>query len=217
VAVEVADDGAGMSAEDLLRAFEPFYQAPQTAQRAAGGLGLGLAIVRSLVGLHGGHVSAASDGPGQGSRFTLWLPTVDAPAEPSDGGPAAAAAGDAAGTRVLVVDDNTDAADTAAALLETCGFEVRVAYEPDQALKLLAGWPARVALLDIGLPGMDGYQLARTIRARTGGASIGLVALTGYGQANDVQRALDSGFDAHMTKPVDVQALLALIGKLAAG
>ncbi|KQT13134.1 hybrid sensor histidine kinase/response regulator [Ramlibacter sp. Leaf400] len=217
VAVEVADDGIGLDDEELSRVFDLFYQAPQDLHRPSAGLGLGLAIVRSLVEMHSGSVHVDSDGRGRGSRFTVRLPCVPAPAPAATSPvePVAAPMSATGGVRILVVDDNLDAADSGGALLEACGFEVAVAYAPDEALRRLEAFEADVALLDIGLPGMDGYQLARAIRGGPRGPRIRLVALTGYGQESDVQRARDNGFDAHMTKPVDVDALLALLDRLA--
>ena len=215
VVVEVEDDGIGLNAEELSRVFELFYQAPHGEHRTTAGLGLGLAIVRSLVEMHDGSVQVWSDGPGLGSRFTLRLPVIAAPASTAHEPTAAPAPATTFGGRVLVVDDNADAADTMAALLESCGFEVAVAYAPDEALRRLETFGATIALLDIGLPGMDGYELARTVRGGPRGADIRLVALTGYGQPSDVERARANGFDAHMTKPVDVDALLALLEGLA--
>jgi signal transduction histidine kinase len=215
VVVEVADDGIGLNAEELSRVFELFYQAPHGQHRTTAGLGLGLAIVRSLVEMHDGSVQVWSDGPGLGCRFTLRLPTIAAPAPAAPEPTASPVAVSAGGGRVLVVDDNADAAETTAALLEACGFQVSVAYTPDEALRKLESFEADVALLDIGLPGMDGYQLARVVRVGPRGAAIRLVALTGYGQPSDVERAHASGFDAHLTKPVDVSALLALLESLA--
>ncbi|NUO73650.1 MAG: response regulator, partial [Frateuria sp.] len=215
VVIEVEDDGIGLNAEELSRVFELFYQAPHGEHRTTAGLGLGLAIVRSLVEMHDGSVQVWSDGPGRGCRFTLRLPAVEAPASTGHEPPAAPAPATTHGGRVLVVDDNADAADTMAALLESCGFGVAVAYAPDEALRRLETFAADIALLDIGLPGMDGYELARTVRGGPRGADIRLVALTGYGQPSDVERARANGFDAHMTKPVDVDALLALLEGLA--
>ena len=215
VVVEIEDDGIGLNAEELSRVFELFYQAPHGEHRTTAGLGLGLAIVRSLVEMHDGSVQVWSDGPGSGCRFTLRRPATAARAPPAQTPAAVPAPATVHGGRVLVVDDNVDAADTMAALLESCGFTVAVAYAPDEALRRLETFQADIALLDIGLPGMDGYQLARTMHAGPRGAGIRLVALTGYGQASDVARAHANGFDAHMAKPVDVDALLALLESLA--
>jgi CheY-like chemotaxis protein len=199
--LEVSDRGIGMSADLLARIFEPFYQAPQQLARGTGGLGLGLAIVRKIVELHDGQVSAHSDGPGLGSRFVVALPLVAAQAS----APEVVAARPSAGTQVLLVDDNVDAAATTAMVLEQFGHEVRVAHTAAAALAEIGRFRPAVAILDIGLPDMDGYALAAAIR-RTGATSR-LVALTGYGQRADVERAGDAGFDLHLTKPASLEDL----------
>jgi signal transduction histidine kinase len=199
--LEVSDDGIGMGPELLARVFEPFYQAPQQVARITGGLGLGLAIVRKIVELHGGRVWAHSDGPGTGSRFVVELPLIDAQAPL----PAAEPVQAASGRRVLVVDDNVDAAATTAQILEQFGHTVQVAHTAAAALELCARHKPAVAILDIGLPDMDGYALAAAIR-RLGGAPR-LVALTGYGQKADVERATGAGFDLHLTKPASLEDL----------
>ncbi|WP_168109181.1 ATP-binding protein [Ramlibacter lithotrophicus] len=214
VEVTVADDGAGMAPEVLQRAFEPFFQARQAQDRSRGGLGLGLAIVRSLVEMHGGSVAAQSDGPECGATVRVRLPLASAPAPREEPGPPPAAPG--AG-KVLVVDDNRDAADTTAALLAISGYEVHVAYEPDAALALVERHAPQVALLDIGLPGMSGYELARLVRAHPQGARCRLIALTGYGQADDVLMARRSGFDLHLTKPAGADVLLEGVSRLMGG
>ena len=199
--LEVSDGGIGMDPELLARVFEPFYQAPQQVARSTGGLGLGLAIVRKIVELHGGRVSAHSEGLGSGSRFVVELPlaAAQAPApEPEVRQPAA-------GKQVLVVDDNVDAATMTALILEQFGHEVRVAHSAAEALDTLRHYRPAVAILDIGLPDMDGYALAAAIR-RTGAAPR-LVALTGYGQKTDVERASGAGFDLHLTKPATLDDL----------
>jgi signal transduction histidine kinase len=209
--VVVQDDGIGIGADELPRVFELFYQAPQNPDRARGGLGLGLSIVKSLVEMHGGHVAAESDGIGHGSRMVVRLPLCESPQAPSPT-PSAVPLGKGTG-RVLVVDDNEDAADTCATLLEMSGYEVRVAYSPQDALVLLEDGAPDLAILDIGLPGMSGYELAREMRARGYGGK--LAALTGYGQATDMAASKEAGFDAHLTKPVSPQDLMELVGKLA--
>ena len=208
VRVEVRDDGVGMAPQVLEHAFDPFFQAPQEMDRARGGLGLGLAIVKSLVELHGGSVRAASGGPRRGTTVTLDLPQIDPPASSASHGVAEPSPG--AG-KLLVVDDNRDAADSTAALLELVGYQVRVAYHPDAALQLLSGFRPDGALLDIGLPGMSGYELAAVLRGAPHRFTGLLVALTGYGEQNDIAHALRSGFDAHLTKPVGPQVLLDLL------
>lgn len=199
--LEVADNGIGMDRELLARVFDPFYQAPQQAARITGGLGLGLAIVRKIVELHRGRVSAQSDGPGTGSSFVVELPLAAAQAPLPQATPRARAGG----KQVLVVDDNVDAAAMTALILEQFGHEVRIAHSGAAALALLEGYRPAVAILDIGLPDMDGYALAAAIR-RTG-ATARLVALTGYGQKADVERASGAGFDLHLTKPASLEDL----------
>jgi CheY-like chemotaxis protein len=199
--LEVSDGGIGMDPELLARVFEPFYQAPQQVARSTGGLGLGLAIVRKIVELHGGRVSAHSEGLGTGSRFVVELPLAAAHAP----APEPVVRQPAAGKQVLVVDDNVDAAAMTALILEQFGHEVRVAHSAAGALETLRHYRPSVAILDIGLPDMDGYALAAAIR-RTGAAPR-LVALTGYGQKTDVDRASGAGFDLHLTKPATLDDL----------
>jgi signal transduction histidine kinase len=210
----VEDEGIGMSSDELLVVFEPFVQGKRQAlNRPHGGLGLGLAIARSLAALHGGTLDAQSDGPGRGSRFTLRLPlqVVGATAE----APARAAAWRVAANdsvrRVLVVDDNQDAATTMATLLEALGHRPLVAHDGPSALQLLEQHPVDIAVLDIGLPVMDGYELAQRIRAKSGGNALKLIALTGYGQAEDRLKSAAHGFDEHLVKPVDMETLLQLL------
>jgi signal transduction histidine kinase/CheY-like chemotaxis protein len=210
----IRDDGQGMPAADLERAFDLFFQARDESRAVNGGLGLGLAIVKSLVEMHLGSVRAASEGPGKGTTVTVSLPVV----EPPDQSPAPApVVSNAPHSRVLVVDDNQDAADTLAMLLEISGFEVRVAYTPRVALAEAKAFQPEVAVLDIGLPEMDGYELARQLRSGDAPFTGKLIALTGYGQQKDVEKALSAGFDAHLTKPVEPDALLQLITRLLGG
>jgi signal transduction histidine kinase/ActR/RegA family two-component response regulator len=209
VRVDVVDDGVGMTDTDLAHVFELFYQAPQSADRALGGLGLGLPIVKSVVEMHGGRVQATSEGISLGSCITVWLPLCEAPVPHADlaAPPPAQGAG-----RVMVVDDNEDAADTCATLLELSGYQTRVAYTPEGALQVLHEFTPDIGILDIGLPGMSGYELARQLKR--GGYAGRLVALTGYGQAADMAASKAAGFDAHLTKPVSAHELLDLIAKL---
>lgn len=200
--VAVEDTGIGMSAELLPRVFDLFVQSDRALDRAEGGLGIGLSVVRQLVDMHHGQVSAHSDGPGKGSRFELRLPLASAPV---DVRPATTPSATRA-KRVLIVDDNQDAADSLSLLLQIQGHDVQTAYGAEMALKTAANYPADFVLLDIGLPVMNGYEVAR--RLRSSGTSAHLVALTGYGQPEDVQRARDAGFDDHMVKPVDFDRLL---------
>jgi signal transduction histidine kinase/ActR/RegA family two-component response regulator len=207
--ITVADDGMGMPPEVQEHVFDLFYQAPQGADRSRGGLGLGLAIVRSLVEMHGGSVHARSAGVGRGSVFTLRLPAVEPPQRAGPTGGEAEAAGGQG--RILLVDDNQDAAETSAALLELAGYEVRVAYDPGVALAALERFEPQVAVLDIGLPGMNGYELAARVRAHPKGRNCYLVALTGYGTAADITRARAAGFRQHLVKPASPEALLAAV------
>jgi CheY-like chemotaxis protein/two-component sensor histidine kinase len=211
VRVDVVDSGIGMAAGDIAHIFELFYQAPQQSDRSRGGLGLGLPIVRSLVEMHGGSVAAGSAGAGQGSRLTVLLPLVDAPAGSH---PAPLLASTLQAGRILVVDDNRDAADTCAALLEMSGYTVRVAYTPEAALEVLQQFSPDAAILDIGLPGMSGFALARLMKAPPLSYRGKLVALTGYGQASDRAASSAAGFDAHLTKPAAPQELLDLVESL---
>jgi signal transduction histidine kinase len=206
VAVSVRDNGVGIPASLLPRVFDLFQQGERPLDRTAGGLGLGLAIVKSIVTLHGGTVTAASDGVGLGSEFTIRLPSGAAPAvrrpTPAHG---AALAEDAPRRRVLIVEDNEDVAAMLESALQDLGHTARTAGEGPSALALAESFHPDVALLDIGLPGMDGYELARQMRARLGDEAPLLVAVSGYGQKADRARARNAGFDHHLVKPVPVE------------
>lgn len=215
VEIAVEDEGQGISAQLLPGVFDLFVQGRQALDRRSGGLGLGLAIVKKLVEQHGGSVTAHSDGEGKGSRFAIRLPGSDQQAQdtnpplPSDGESSDGALG-----RLLLVDDNSDAAETLAELLRVVGYEVRCAGHAEAALEALKTYDAQLGLLDIGLPGMDGYELATEIRRRPGGDAIKLVALTGYGRDNDRARAMSARFDEHLVKPVQAEKLLEVLGAL---
>jgi len=213
--LRVEDSGCGIAPELLPQVFGLFVQGRQDIDRRAGGLGLGLAIVQSLVGLHGGTVEAASAGEGQGSCFTVRLPVVPGPAvEPATAGAQTGSAPAPGAGSILVVDDNTDAAETLADLLQMSGYEVRTAGDARAALAALQAFRPAVALLDIGLPDIDGYALAGQVRALPEHAAIKLVALTGYGRDHDRTQALAASFDEHMVKPVSVDQLLLVIERL---
>jgi CheY-like chemotaxis protein len=203
--LEVSDTGVGMSEELRARVFELFVQGDAALDRGKGGLGIGLTLVRRLAELHGGTASAASDGPGRGASFTVRLPAVAAPAQSTR---QAVAATPAAGRDVLIVEDNADAAETLRRLLELAGHRVRIARDGVAGLEALLSGSAQIALIDIGLPRMDGYELARRMRAPLDGRSRPfMVAVTGYGLPEDRSRALAAGFDEHLTKPIDAAAL----------
>jgi len=215
VVVEVRDNGIGIRADMLPHVFEMFAQETQSIDRAGGGLGLGLAIVRSLTELHGGSAQVFSAGPGAGSVFTIKLPAVLSDTTPV----LLPLAPDKLvglqpmeeGCAILIVDDNIDAAQILGELLSMQGHEIRVAYDGPSALDIVKHFTPRVALLDIGLPIMDGYEVAGHLRAMPHLEGIGLIALTGYGQASDKLRSLKAGFDHHLVKPVDVDVVEELI------
>ncbi len=207
--LEVSDDGGGIAAEDLPHVFELFFQGETTSDRAGGGLGIGLTLVQRLAQLHGGDVVAASAGVGKGATFTVRLPAV---APPIADRPSGAEVRDRRPETVLLVEDNADARESLRIALELEGHRVLECADGQAALELLRREHPGVAVLDIGLPGMDGYELARRIRAKVGGA-IRLIALTGYGTERDERRAADAGFDRHLTKPVEVNKLLQLVAQ----
>jgi signal transduction histidine kinase len=211
VEVDITDDGIGMEPAFADRAFDLFTQAERTSDRASGGLGLGLALVKSLVELHHGSVKAASAGSGKGSTFTLRLPRLQEPAAaPGHAAPGAPDA-EAAPLHIMVVDDNRDAALMLSMLLEAVGHRVTVEYGSMAALAHACAAKPDVFLLDIGLPEMDGNALARRLRAQPETAGALLVAVTGYGQDHDREATRASGFDHHLVKPLDTAHLMALL------
>jgi CheY-like chemotaxis protein len=210
--LSVRDNGAGIPADKLTSVFDLFTQLDSARDRSNGGLGIGLAMVRGLVDMHGGRVDAHSKGLGQGSEFTVRLPLAAAgAAEQSDGVEARAPAG--ARRRMLVVDDNRDIADVLVMLLETLDADVRVAYDGGSALGIVAAFRPDIVFLDIGMPVMDGCETARRIRQRPEGRDILLVALTGWGQEQDRRRTREAGFDKHLVKPVSVEQVQALLAE----
>ena len=210
--LRVRDTGQGIRTDLLARVFDLFVQEPQSLDRSRGGLGLGLALVKRLVELHGGSVAVWSAGPGQGSEFTVRLPAIPAPlaAVSGSGGDTRPAA--ARSRRVLVVEDSADARQSLRLLLEMAGHEVEACEDGPSGLARLRAFRPDVALIDLGLPGMDGYTVAREARGRPETRAIRLVAVTGYGQAEDRRRALAAGFDLHVTKPVDASMLDDVLG-----
>jgi signal transduction histidine kinase/ActR/RegA family two-component response regulator len=212
IEVAVRDTGRGIPAEMLPRVFEMFAQVDRSPDRVRGGLGIGLTLVKRLVEMHGGSVEARSEGLGKGSEFVVRLPLAAAGSQ-SAAGAAAKRTRSAvlAARRILVVDDNRDAASSLGMLLELRGAEVLVVHDGPAALKALATHQPSVVLLDIGMPGMDGYEVARRIRQQPEHRDVTLIALTGWGQEEDRQRSRAAGFDYHLTKPADVAALESLL------
>jgi PAS domain S-box-containing protein len=206
--VSVRDTGIGIAAEHLPHLFEMFSQIAPALERSQGGLGIGLSLVRGLVELHGGRVEARSKGPGKGSEFIVRLPVADVPIvqesrQPAEDNKEASSRK----RRILVVDDNRDAADSLALMLQMMGHDTRTAYDGAEAVQAAESFRPEVVLLDIGLPKMNGYEVAGRIRQQPWGASVTLIALTGWGQDEDKRRASEAGFDHHLTKPVEAASL----------
>jgi PAS domain S-box-containing protein len=207
--LRVADNGLGISSELLPRVFDLFVQGERTLDRAQGGLGIGLTLARRLVGLHQGTVAAFSDGPGRGSTFVVRLPRIPAP-----GGAITAHVSSPAhcsARRVLLIEDNRDAREMFRMMLELAGHEVLEAEEGLSGLEMLRKERPDIAIIDVGLPGLDGYEVARRFRAEPGGKLMLLVALTGYGTPEARERSRLAGFDHHLTKPVDPETLQQLV------
>ncbi len=208
--ITVRDYGMGISSDALSNIFQLFSQGERAPDTAHGGLGIGLSLVKTLVEMHGGRVDAHSDGPERGAVFTVHLPTVpaDAPVvrEPLDG----AANSSKSARRILVVDDNQDAADSLAMLLRLGGHEVEVAHDGPRALEIASDQKPSFVLLDIGLPGMDGYEVCRRLRS-LGLEGSRIIAMTGYGQDRDRQRSQEAGFDLHTVKPVEIEGLMSML------
>jgi PAS domain S-box-containing protein len=213
--VTVRDTGVGIPAEHLPHVFEMFSQVDRSLERSQGGLGIGLALVRSLVEMHGGSVEARSEGPGTGSEFVVRLPVVSerpAQRQAPEGGCESKAA--AARCKVLVVDDNEDTAMSLSMMLQITGHDARTAHDGLQAVAVAGSYRPDVVLLDIGLPKLNGYEVARRIREEPWGKGVRLIALTGWGQEEDKQRSKEAGFDFHLVKPVEPAALEELLTKL---
>jgi CheY-like chemotaxis protein/nitrogen-specific signal transduction histidine kinase len=213
--VRVSDNGQGIPRELLPHVFDEFTQNERSLDRTQGGLGLGLSLVRRLVELHGGRIQACSEGPGRGAEFVVHLPRLALSSSDDDPGL------ESGGTdsyrpalRVLVVDDNVDSADSMALLLSLDGHEVRTAFDGSSALTEAAEFQPRAVLLDIGLPGMDGYEVARRLRELPGLRDVLMIAITGYGQQDDRARSKAAGFDHHLVKPVDPEHLSRLLSSL---
>ena len=215
VQVSVRDNGSGITAQLMPRLFSLFEQGKTTIERSAGGLGIGLALVKKFVELHGGTVVAASAGPGTGSEFTVRLPLATRVGEGATSAidpPRSDLQRQApVGLRVMLVDDNADILESMEAILSDSGFDVATALDPIEALSVAAAFNPNIAILDLGLPGMDGYQLAAELRRRLPSRSLRLIALSGYGQTGDRQRSAAAGFERHLVKPIDFEDLIACL------
>jgi PAS domain S-box-containing protein len=205
--VSIRDNGIGIRAEMLPRVFDLFFQTGRAKSREQGGMGIGLALARSLVEMHGGQVEARSDGPGRGSEFVVRLPLAAAPSQDERIGGEATVASVPASHRVLVVDNDRDVADSLVMLLQLMGADVRVAYNGEAALVTVTEFKPDLALVDIGMPNMDGYETARRIRLLPEGKDLVLVALSGWGRDDDRRCAMEAGFDHHFIKPMEFDAL----------
>ncbi len=215
--LQVRDQGAGIEPDFLPRMFEPFVQGRALQGRQQAGLGVGLALVKELVELHGGSVTAASEGPGRGALLTVTLPRIDAVQSVREGAAApTAAAAPPPRRRVLLVEDNADAREAMSALLHDLGCDVVEAADGEQAIRLATLAPPELAVMDLGLPGLSGFELASAFRRDDRLRGVPLIALSGYGQARDRAAALASGFDEHLTKPADAIALRDVIERLIA-
>jgi CheY-like chemotaxis protein len=215
VRIRVRDNGIGIELGLLPRIFDLFTQSDRSLARSAGGLGVGLTLAHRLVEMQGGTIEAKSDGPGTGAEFTVTLVPVPRHAAPHQGVMFAPAP--AAGLRILVVDDNLDLVTMLSGSLRHRGYEVREAYTGTDGLEIAKDWHPDVVLLDIGLPGLDGYEVATRIRGHASGRTGDqprLVALTGYGRETDKQLAQEAGFDRHLTKPLDFEELAIVIAGL---
>jgi len=213
--LRVHDSGIGISPELLPRIFDLFVQGHRSLDRVEGGLGIGLTIVKRLVELHGGRVAATTHGPGEGSEFTVRLPLAERRPEAACPSPAKSTSTQRRSRRLLVVDDNRDAANTLAALLESMGHEVRTAYDGQRAIALASEHPPDAVFLDIGLPGVNGYDVARALRALPALARTTLIAFTGYGHDEDRRRVREAGFDHHLVKPAGADQLAKIVDALA--
>jgi CheY-like chemotaxis protein/two-component sensor histidine kinase len=213
--ITVQDSGIGLSPDMLPRVFDMFAQVDRSMERAQGGLGIGLALVKRLVEMHGGAVAATSDGPDLGCRFVVRLPLIRAPATaPRMDAGHELAAEETDGLRVLVVDDNADSAESLSQVMQILGYPVAVAHDGVEAVEVAGAWRPAVVLMDIGMPRMSGLEAAHALRKLPGGERFWLIALSGWGQSEDRRKSREAGFDHHFVKPVDVEALIDLIRNL---
>jgi PAS domain S-box-containing protein len=211
VLVSVRDTGIGIAAEQLPRIFQMYSQVDSALERSQGELGIGLTLVKRLVEMHGGRIEARSEGPGKGSEFVVRLPVVVAAAGPQSSGGTEEPAAPQSSLRILIVDDNRDAADSLVMLLRLMGNDTRTAYDGQEGVDVAGAFRPDVMLLDIGLPKLNGYEACRRIRGQPWGKKVVLIAVTGWGQEEDRRRSHEAGFDQHMVKPVDPQELMKLL------
>jgi len=212
--IEVTDNGIGIPQAQISDVFEMFTQVNRTTERSQGGLGIGLALVRKLVEMHGGSVAANSGGPGQGSTFSVRMPLADTVGPVDEASPQTDPTSHALKKRILVVDDNEDAAEMLAVLLQQGGYDTARAIDGPSALAAVESLSPDVVILDIGLPGMSGYEVASALRRKKGVSQLDLIALTGWGSREDKQKAADAGFNLHLTKPVDANLLYRALAQL---
>jgi CheY-like chemotaxis protein len=212
VVISVKDNGIGIPVEDLNRIFDMFTQMDHTLERSEGGLGIGLTLVRRIVEMHGGEVEAHSNGSGTGSEFIVRLPLERAAAGAGEA-PTSSVLDGGHVRRILIVDDNQDAADSLGMFLRFQGNQVRTAYDGLEAVSVASAFRPDVVLLDIGLPKLNGYEVARRIRAQEDGSRAVLIAVTGWGQEEDRRRSQEAGFDHHITKPIEFEVLQRLLSE----
>jgi CheY-like chemotaxis protein len=211
IAFEVKDDGMGILREKLEEMFELFAQGDRTIARSEGGLGIGLTVVKRIAELHGGTATAMSEGPGRGSEFTVTLPAVSVPETVAPATRECRPDGNRV-SRILIVDDNLDTVNGLARMLKLLGHDIRTAHEGGAAIREALAFRPQFILLDIGLPAMDGYQVARRLRGEGLEESV-IIAISGYGHDEDRIRSREAGFDHHLVKPVEHEALITLIGR----
>jgi CheY-like chemotaxis protein len=218
VLVSVRDDGIGIPAGSLRSIFDMFSQVDRSIERSTGGLGIGLALVKGLVEMHGGSVTAESAGAGKGSTFTVRLPALEAyPERAAEEAPPKEAASNGLGRRILVVDDNQDSATSMAMMLKLTGNQVRTAHDGIDAVKAAEKFRPQVILMDVGMPRLNGYEATRHIREQPWGGSVIIIALTGWGQEGDKERSREAGCNGHLVKPVSLPDLEQLLVELSGG
>ncbi len=210
----MADNGVGIEADMLLRVFDLFTQVDRHLDRSQGGLGIGLSLVSNLVEMHGGTIRVTSDGLGEGSTFTVSLPLLDKQGEALDEAPQKAQKKTATSMKVLIIDDNVDSAQTSSSMLDLMGHSCTVVHEGALALAVARALKPDVVLLDIGMPGMDGYEVCRQLKQMPEMQKKTVIAQTGWGQESDRQKAFAAGFDHHITKPVSLDLLTQLLADI---